>query len=74
MNVERKEVPPEPVKPVVTYDITGLTPREAGALKALILRRIGWSDQEEELARFFHDLYSDIEAPEVRLNFRDDEY
>ena len=54
MNVERK--PAEVVKPPDTIDITGLTLREAGALRYLVAHGLSWYRQDPDIKDFFRGL------------------
>lgn len=71
MNVERKKA--EPVTPPPdTIDITGLTLREAGALRALLCEGISWHRQESDLDGFFRALGSKLPFDaRISLDFAD---
>lgn len=66
MEVKRNK--PEVVTPPDTIDITGLTLREAGALRELVYSGLIWDDQPGDLADFFRELGSALDSvPFVNL-------
>lgn len=71
--MEVKRNTPEPVEvPPDTIDITGLSLREAAALRHLAMYGVEWMDQEKDLNEFFSGLVhrlDDERLPVVRLNF-----
>lgn len=70
MEVKRNK--PEPVEvPPDTIDITGLTLREAGALRELLSLGITWDRQADDLYVFFRDLCFALPPAPVNLNFSD---
>lgn len=69
--MEVKRVMAEPVTPPDTIDITGLTLREAGVIKYLMMHSACWMDQPEDIHEFMRNLYNDIDAPTVRVKLRD---
>lgn len=70
MEVNRNDPPPVE-QPPATYDITGLTEREAGALRNVLMARVVWSDQDKETEAFFRSLYRGLAgAPVVHLSYK----
>ncbi len=60
-----KRIVPEVIVPEATVDITGLTLRQAGALRALIGGGITWHLQDPDLRDFFRDLVHQLDVMNV---------
>lgn len=73
MEVKRNKAEPLPLPPD-TIDITGLSLRQAAALRHLAMYGVEWQAQEKDLEEFFSGLVHSLDderLPVVRLNFDD---